>query len=162
MTKKNQDNNVISVASNRRAHAHYEILETVEAGLVLTGPEVKSLRNGKANLQDGFARFDEEQAILMNVHIAPYGLGSTHVHQEPTRSRKLLLNKSEIRRWMGKTIIKGLTIIPLEIYFSKRGFAKIKLALAKGKNAPDRRDDIKKKTLQREMRRDFGGKHRVT
>lgn len=150
------------IATNRRAQAQYEILETIEAGIVLTGPEVKSLRTGKVNLQDGFARIENEQALLMNVHISPYSMGSTHVHQEPTRSRRLLMNKQEIKRWMGRMVLRGLTIIPLEMYFSLRGMAKVKLALAKGKNAPDRREDIKKKSLQREMRRDFGGQHRVT
>src|SRR5262245_12432957 len=110
------------VASNRRANAKYEIIETLEAGLVLTGPEVKSLRGGNANLQDGFARVDGEQAFLWNVHIAPYSYGGLHVVQDPVRKRKLLLKHKEILRWMGKTITKGLTIIPLEIYFNKRNF----------------------------------------
>jgi len=149
------------VSTNRRAFSKYEILETVEAGMVLTGPEVKSLRGGGASLQDGFARIEGEQALLMNVHIAPYSYGSLHVQQDPTRTRKLLLNHKEIMRWMGRTIIKGLTIIPLEIYFNKRGKAKVKLGLAKGKRGPDRREDIKKKTIAREMQRDFSGRHRV-
>ncbi len=149
------------VASNRRASAKYELIETVEAGLVLTGPEVKSLRAGGANLQDGFARVDGEQAFLWNVHIAPYNMGSTHVVQDPLRTRKLLLHHKEILRWMGKTMVKGLTIVPLEIYFNKRGKAKVSLALAKGKRGPDRREEIKRRTVDREMRKEFAGKQRI-
>jgi SsrA-binding protein len=161
MSDKNNKHDIKVVATNRRAHADYEILETLEAGMILSGPEVKSLRGGKANLQDGFVRLDNNRAILMNVHIAPYAMGSTHVHQEPTRSRELLLNKSEIDRWAGRVVLRGLTVVPLELYFSKRGIAKVKIGLAKGKNAPDRRQDLKKKDLQRQMRREFGGKHHV-
>jgi SsrA-binding protein len=150
-----------SVASNRRASMQYEILETLEAGIVLTGPEVKSLRNGKANLQDGFARVDGEQAFLWNVHISPYAMGSTHVQQEPLRTRKLLLNHQEIMRWLGKTTTKGLTIIPLEIYFNKKNIAKVKLGLCKSKKGPDRREDIKKRALGRELQRDFAGKYKL-
>jgi SsrA-binding protein len=148
-------------ASNRRALARYEILETLEAGIVLTGPEVKSLRMGKANLQDGFARIENMEAHLWNVHISPYDRGSLHVTQEPLRKRKLLLHKSEIKRWMGKTVIKGLTLVPLEMYFNKRGIAKVKLALARGKVGPDRRDEIKRRDINRDMQREFGGRHRV-
>src|ERR1044071_9346320 len=154
MSKSDQKKDEVKVvATNRRALAQYEIIETLEAGMVLTGPEVKSLRFGKANLQDGFARVEGEQAFLWNVHIAPYSMGSTHVTQEPTRTRKLLLNHQEIMRWMGKSQAKGLTIIPLEIYFNKRQRAKVKLALARGKKGPDRREDIKKRTLGRELQR---------
>ncbi len=128
--------------------------------MVLTGPEVKSLRAGGANLQDGFARVDGEQMFLWNVHIAPYSLGSLHVTQDPTRKRKLLLNHKEILRWMGKTMVKGLTIIPLEIYF-KRGKAKISLALAKGKRGPDRRDEIRRRTIDREIQRDYSGRPQI-
>lgn len=149
------------VATNRRASTKYEIVETLEAGLALTGPEVKSLRAGGASLQDGFARVDGEQAYLWNVHIAPYAMGSLHVNQDPVRTRKLLLHRKEILRWMGRTMIKGLTIIPLEIYFNKRGKAKVTLALAKGKRGPDRRDEIKRRTIDKELRRDFAGKHRI-
>src|SRR5436189_5845432 len=102
------------VATNRRALAQYEILETLEAGIALTGPEVKSLRQGGVNLQDGFVRIEGTRAWLWNVHISPYAQGSLHVVQEPTRKRILLLNRTEINRWYGKTTIKGLTIVPLE------------------------------------------------
>ena len=150
-------------ASNRRAFAKYTITETLEAGLALTGPEVKSLRAGKANLEEAFVRIDntKEEAFLWNAHIAPYSMGSTHVEQEPTRTRKLLLKKSEIRKWMGRSMIKGLAIVPLEIYFTQRGFAKVKIALGKGKKTVDRRDDLKKKSLNREMRRNFAEKQKI-
>src|SRR5438046_2295661 len=121
MADKPEKKGVKIVATNRRAHAKYEILETLEAGLVLTGPEVKSLRGGGVNLQDGFARVDGNEAFLWAVHIAPYSHGSLHVVQDPTRTRKLLMNRQEINRWMGKTMTKGLTIVPLEIYFNSRG-----------------------------------------
>jgi SsrA-binding protein len=149
------------VAANRRAGMRYEIVDTLEAGIVLTGPEVKSVRAGNVNLSDGFGRIENDQAYLWNVHIAPYSMGSLHVTQEPTRKRKLLLNRREIQKWMGKTTIKGLTIVPLEIYFNNRGIAKVKIALAKGKRGPDRREDIKRRTIGREMQREFSGKHRI-
>lgn len=146
-------------ATNRHALSKYEILETLEAGLILTGPEVKSLRAGRVNLQEGFVRMDGGRAELWNVHISPYAQGSLHVVQEPLRTRKLLLNHSEIKKWSGKTVLKGLTIVPLEIYFNKRGYAKVRIALARGKKGPDRREDLKRRTVEREARRDFGGKH---
>lgn len=139
----------------------YEILETMEAGIVLTGPEVKSLRAGGASLQDGFARVVGEQLFLWNTHIAPYNRGSLHVEQDPLRTRKLLMHHKEILRLMGKTTVKGLTIVPLEIYFNKRNKAKITLALAKGKRGPDQRQDLKRKTIDRELRKDFAGKFKV-
>lgn len=149
------------VASNRRASTKYEIVETMEAGIALTGPEVKSLRAGGCNLQDGFARVVGEQMYLWNVHIAPYSLGSLHVTQEATRTRKLLLHHKEILKWMGRTMIKGLTIVPLEIYFNKRNKAKVLLALAKGKRGPDQRDELKRRTIDRELRKEFAGKQRI-
>ena len=162
MSKKPETKDAHRVAAtNRRAPARYEIVETLEAGLVLTGPEVKSIRGGNVNLGDGFARIENEQAWLWNVHIAPYALGSIHVTQDPLRRRKLLMNRREIMRWMGKTQTKGLTIVPLEIYFNKRGLAKVKLGLGKGKRGPDRREDIKRRTIDRELRRDFAGKQRI-
>lgn len=161
MVKDKSDDARKVIATNRKAHHKYEIVETMEAGLVLTGPEVKSLRAGGVSLQDGFARFENERAWLWNVNINTYPYGSLHVEQEPTRRRVLLLKKREILRWMGKTAIKGLTIIPLEIYFTKRGYAKIMLGLAKGKKTVDRREDHKKNTLNREMQRDFAGKFKI-
>jgi SsrA-binding protein len=150
-----------AAAKNRHALAKYEILETLEAGIVLSGPEVKSLRAGAVNLQEGFVRIENNQAYLWNVHISPYAQGSLHVNQEPLRTRKLLMNQREILKWAGKTVLKGLTVVPLEIYFNKRGFAKVRVALARGKKGPDRREDIKKRTIGRELQREFAGKHRI-
>ena len=160
MAPKKSDKNAAhkSAAVNRRAGTRYEFVDTLEAGIVLTGPEVKSIRTGNVNLADGFARIENGQAYLWNVHIAPYAMGSRLDPQEPTRKRKLLLNKREILKWMGKTTIKGLTIVPLEIYFNDRGIAKVKIALAKGKTGPDKREDIKKRDLGREMQREFSGR----
>lgn len=149
------------VARNRRASFKFHILETLDGGLVLTGPEVKSLRAGEANLEDGFARIEDGEIFLWNVHINPYKQGSTHVVQDATRRRKILLHKKEFQRVMGKMTVKGLTLVPLELYFGSTGFAKVKLGLGKGKNAPDQRADLKKKDLQRELRRDFSGRHKV-
>lgn len=151
----------LSVASNRRANAKYEIIETLEAGIALTGPEVKSLRGGGCNMQDGFARIEDERALLYNVHISPYNHGSIHVVQEPLRKRILLLHHNEIMKLMGRTTIKGLTIVPLEMYFNKRGKVKVLLGLARGKNAPDRREEIKRRDVDREMRREFAGRQKI-
>ncbi|OVE76969.1 SsrA-binding protein [bacterium F11] len=162
MPKKQKDPDPIkTVARNRRALAKFAILESLEAGMVLTGPEVKSLRGGKVNMQEGFVRLEKDEAFLWNVHINPYAQGSLHVEQVPTRTRKLLLKRSEISRLIGKTTTKGLTLVPLEMYFNKKGKAKVKIGLARGKKAPDRREDIKKRELNREMRREFGEKQRV-
>jgi SsrA-binding protein len=149
------------IAKNRRAHFKYHILETFDGGLVLTGPEVKSLRAGQVTMEDGFGRLENGEVFLWNVHISPYKQGSLHVTQEATRRRKILLHKEEIKRIIGKLTTKGLTLVPLEIFFSDSGYAKVRLALAKGKAGPDKREDIKKKDIQREMRRAFSGKHRV-
>lgn len=149
------------VTRNRRAFHKYHILETFDGGLSLTGPEVKSLRGGDASLDDGFGRLDGGEVFLWNVHIAPYKQGSLHVEQNPTRRRKILLHKTEIKRLIGKMTVKGLTLVPLEIYFGESGYAKVKLGLAKGKNAPDQREDIKRKDLDRELRRDFSGRKKI-
>lgn len=143
------------VASNRKAFYSYHILETLEGGLVLSGYEVKSLRSGNANITDGFVRFDNNEAYIENVHIAPYAQQSTHIQDyDSRRKRKILLHKNEIIRLYSKTREKGLTVVPLEIYFSKRGLAKISIGLAKGKNTFDKRESIKQKDLNREMRRE--------
>lgn len=146
---------------NRRASFKYHILETFDGGLVLTGPEVKSLRAGNVNLEDGFGRVDNGEIFLWNVHISPYKQGSLHVVQDATRKRKILLHKTEVKRILGKLSTKGLTLVPLEIYFGATGYAKVKLALAKGKLAPDKRESIKKRDVEREMRRDQSGKFKA-
>ena len=150
-----------TVARNRRAHHKYAILETFDGGLALTGPEVKSVRAGELHLEDGFGRVENGEIFLWNVHINPYRAGSLHVTQEPTRKRKILLHKTEIGRILGKLTTKGLTLVPLEVYFSKTGFAKVKLGLAKGKNAPDQREDLKRKDLSPSPRFPANAKHRV-
>lgn len=143
--------NLKTVTENRKARHEYHIVETFEAGLALTGTEVKSLRAGKANLQDSFARVDNAELMLYNMHISPYDQGNQFNH-EPKRTRKLLMHKSEILRLLGKTREKGLALIPLKVYF-KRGIAKVELALARGKKLYDRRDDIAARDARREMDR---------
>lgn len=144
---------VESIARNRRARYDYEILDTWEAGLVLQGTEVKSLRAGQANLNDAFGIVREGEVFLINLHIAPYSHGGRDNH-EPTRTRKLLMHAREIRRLIGDVERKGLTLVPLELYF-REGRAKVRMALAKGKQAHDRRDDIKKRDAERELARTF-------
>lgn len=139
------------VARNRKARHEYEILETFEAGMVLKGPEVKSLRDGKASFQDAFARVEGGEMWLHSLHISPYEQAN-RFNVDPLRVRKLLLNRHEIRRLVGKVEEKGLTLVPLEIYFS-RGNAKIQLALARGKKLHDKRDALKQRQLDREARR---------
>jgi len=139
--------------SNRKARHDYQILDVYEAGIVLKGSEVKSLRQGKANLQDSYAALNRGEMWLYNMHISPFEQANRFNH-DPTRDRKLLLNKSEIRKLIGKTTEKGLTLVPLKVYF-KKGIAKVELALAKGKKDYDRREDIKRRDVEREMRREF-------
>lgn len=141
-----------AVATNRKARHDYHILETVEAGLVLTGTEVKSLRGGRANLNDSFARIENGQAYLYNMHISPYSHGNRFNH-EPTRTRKLLMHKDEIRRLIGKTREQGLTLIPLQIYFNEQGWAKVELALARGKKKWDKREAMAQRDARREVER---------
>ena len=142
-----------SVAKNRRARHEYELLESWEAGLVLQGSEVKSLRAGQANLNDAFGIVREGEVFLINLHIAPYSHGGNYNH-EPTRTRKLLLHRREIRRLIGSVERKGLTLVPLELYF-RRGQAKVRIALGRGKQAHDKRADLKKRDAEREIARVF-------
>jgi SsrA-binding protein len=139
------------VARNKRARHDYHILETWEAGLVLTGTEVKSLRDGKANLADAYGVVNGGEVFLLNLHISPYEQGNYFNH-EPTRTRKLLLHRKEIRKLIGAVERQGLTLVPLDLYF-KRGVAKITLALGKGKKLHDKRDDARKRDDEREMAR---------
>lgn len=143
--------------SNRKARHDYHVLETYEAGIALQGPEVKSLRAGKASLQDSFARIEKGEIFLYHMHINPYTY-THHTEMSPTRTRKLLLHAQEIKKLSGRVQEKGYTLVPLEVFFNKNGIAKVSLALAKGKLAPDRREDLKKRDLERETRRDFRGK----
>jgi len=137
---------------NKKAYYDYEILEKYEAGIALKGTEVKSLREGKANLRDAFVRIENGEAFLFNAYIAPYTHGNLFNH-EPTRTRKLLLHKSEIKRLLGKTQEKGLTIIPLRMYFNNRGKVKVEIALARGKKKYDKRETIKRREMEREAQK---------
>ena len=143
--------NVKNVTENRKARHEYHIMETFEAGIALFGTEVKSLRAGKANLQDSYARVENAELMLYNMHISPYEQGNQFNH-EPKRTRRLLMHKFEIVRLLGKTREKGLALIPLKVYF-KNGLAKVEIALAKGKKLYDRRDDIAAKDAQRDIDR---------
>ena len=137
--------------TNAKARRDYAILETVEAGIVLRGTEVKSLRQGRGNINDAFARIERGEVYLYNAHIDEYAQGNIHNH-DPKQVRKLLLHRNEINRLFGKVNVKGHALIPLKLYF-KKGFAKVELALGKGKAEYDKREDIKRKTAQRETER---------
>lgn len=141
----------ISVARNKRARFDYHLLETFEAGIVLTGTEVKSLRSGKANIGDAYGIVRDGEIFLLNLHIPPYEQGG-YVNHDPVRTRKLLLHRREIRRLIGSVEREGLTLIPLELYF-KHGIAKVAMALGKGKKVHDKRESIKERDVQREMAR---------
>ncbi len=143
-----------TVALNRRARHEFSIEDTIEAGIVLSGTEIKSLRAGKANLTDAFGRIERGEAWLVGAHIAPWDRGNRFNH-EPKRDRKLLLHRTEIDQLLGKTKAKGLTLIPLRLYISERGKAKIELGLAKGKQLHDRRRDIAERDALRQMERDI-------
>ncbi len=139
------------VAQNRKAFHDYSIEETVEAGIVLTGTEVKSLREGKANLKDSYVLVKDSEVFLLNCHISPYTHGNIMNH-DPVRTRKLLLHKKEIARLLGKTIQKGYSLIPLKIYF-KDSRAKVEVGLARGKKMYEKRESIKKREADREIER---------
>jgi SsrA-binding protein len=138
------------VADNRKAGFDYHILEAFEAGLVLTGTEVKAIREGRVNLRDSFCRLDRGEAFLLNVHIGQYSHGGYASH-DPLRARKLLLNRAELNKLLGKTTEKGLTIVPLRMYF-KKGRVKVAIALAKGKKSFDKRETIRRRETDRETR----------
>ena len=140
---------------NKRAKFNFEIIETVEAGIVLTGSEVKSLRNGKATLEEAYARIRDLEIFLIGCHISPYPMAGYAQHH-PTRERKLLLHKRQIGKWNAKVTQRGLTLVPLTIYFNERGKIKLELGLARGKTFADKRSDIKKRDHKREMDRAMG------
>ena len=140
-----------TVALNRRARHDFTIDETFEAGVVLTGTEIKSIRAGKANLSDAYGIVRNGELFILNLHISPYERASYNNH-EPTRTRKLLLHKREIRRLIGAVERQGLTLVPLELYF-KRGVAKVAMALGKGKKQHDKRDAEKQRDADREIAR---------
>ena len=139
-----------SIAENRKASHDYHVIEHFEAGVALLGTEVKSIREGGVNLRDSFARLEGGEVWVYNIHISAYSHRGYADH-EPTRRRKLLLHKQEIRKLIGKTVEKGMTLVPLRLYF-KNGKAKMAISLAKGKQAHDKRDAIRKKEVDRETR----------
>lgn len=139
------------VARNRKARHEYEILETLDAGIALKGPEVKSIREGKVSFQDSFARVEGGEVWLHSLHISPYEQANRN-NEDPLRPRKLLLHRDEIRRLVGKVEEKGLTLVPLEIYFV-RGYAKVLIAVARGRKLHDKREALRRKTQEREARR---------
>ena len=140
-----------TIAVNRRAHHEYHVLETLDAGIVLTGTEIKSIRQGKVSIADSFARIEHGEIFLYGAQIAPYAQGNIHNHQQD-RVRKLLLNRREIQRLIGKTKELGLTLIPLKLYFN-RAWVKIELGLCKGKKLHDKRESIKEREGKREIER---------
>lgn len=140
------------VVRNKKARHEFEILDTYEAGVVLRGPEVKSVRDGKASLAEAFARIDDGEVWLHGMHITPYDPAGRW-NQDPVRPRKLLLRSDEIRRLIGAVQEKGLALVPLELYF-RRGYAKIALALGRGKKLHDKRETLKRRTHEREMQRE--------
>lgn len=147
------------VAQNKKARHDYHIEETYEAGMVLTGTEIKSIRSGRANLKDSFARIQQGEVFLHNMHVSPYDQGNRYNH-DPLRTRKLLLSRREINKLIGLTKEKGLSLVPLKMYL-KGGFAKLELALAKGKKQYDKREDLKRKDAQRDIERAFRERQKV-
>lgn len=142
------------IAKNKKAFHDYHIDATYEAGMVLSGPEVKSLRAGKANLRDGYVKIDRGEVLLYNVHISLYTF-ATHNPNDPLRVRKLLLHQREIRKLIGKMNEKGLALIPLKIYFKENGRAKVELGLARGKREYDKRASLKEQQSNREIQREM-------
>ena len=152
MAKKKTKSKGQYAVQNKAARFKYEILEQMECGMALKGTEVKSLRNRQASLEEAFARIQGEELWLFGCHINLYEQGNVQNH-EPTRPRKLLAHKREIRKWIPQVKAKGLTIVPLDIHFNTRGLAKITLALVRGKTFADKRQGIRKREHQREMER---------
>jgi SsrA-binding protein len=157
--EKDKDKGEKVVATNRKAFHDYHIEDKLEAGIMLRGTEVKSLRAGLVNLRDSYASVNHGEVFLHNCHINPYSHGNIMNH-DPLRTRKLLLHQKEINQLIGKTEQKGLTLIPLRIYFTPRGHAKVELALAKGKKQYDRRATIKEREAGREVERAMKDKRR--
>jgi SsrA-binding protein len=146
------------ISDNRQARHQYDILETYEAGIELLGSEVKSIRQGKVNLKDGFAQIQNGEVWLHNVHISPHNTTNKVYNHEAKRVRKLLMRRDEIRKLIGKIEQKGLTMVPLKIYL-KRGWIKVSVALAKGKKLHDKRDALKAKQQKREIDRALSGRY---
>lgn len=143
-----------NITSNRKAYHNYEILEKLEAGISLLGSEIKAIREGKANLKDSYVEIRGREAILISAHIGPYSNASYNNH-EPERTRKLLLHKREIHKLERKVKIKGMSIIPLSLYFNQKGIVKVEIGLAKGKRQYDKKQAIKDRDIKREVDRDL-------
>lgn len=139
---------------NRKAKFDYQFLDTLTAGLVLKGTEIKSIREGKAGLSDSYCYFKNDELFIRNFHITEYADASFYNH-DPLRERKLLLSRQELNKLLKKVKDQGLTIVPIKLFINDKGFAKLNIALAKGKKAYDKRDDIKKRDVEREMNRKF-------
>ncbi|MBC7362318.1 MAG: SsrA-binding protein SmpB [Candidatus Aminicenantes bacterium] len=139
------------IATNKNAYHDYEILETLEAGIALTGSEVKSIREGRISLKESYADFNGEELYLVDCNISPYHAANVFNH-EPLRPRKLLLHKKELKRLAGKIQEKGLTLVPTKVYLNDRGLVKVELALARGKKTYEKREAIKKRDVEREIR----------
>ncbi len=142
------------ISQNRKARHEYHIVDTLEAGIVLLGPEVKSIRQGRINIKDGYVEIKDGEAWLQNVHISPYPYATNTSRPDPLRPRKLLLHKQELKRLAGKVKERGFTLIPLKVYLSG-GKVKVEIALAKGKKLHDKREALKRKTLDREFEKRF-------
>ena len=147
------DDRIKVIAKNKKAFFNYDIIETLEAGIVLKGSEVKAIRDGKINIKDSYVIISDGEAYLLNSHINPYKY-STYDRPEPTRKRKLLLHRREIDKLSGKLQTKGLTLVPLKVYF-KNGKIKVEIGLAKGKKNFDKRRTIKERDIKREMEREI-------
>jgi SsrA-binding protein len=143
---------------NKKAHHNFTILETIEAGLVLAGSEVKALRQGKCNIDEAFARLRGAEVWLYNMHIGPYEQAAQFGH-DTRRTRKLLLKRREINRFLGKAVEKGSTLVPLSVYF-KRGWAKVQIGVARGKREFDKREDLKRRESQRDIARELSRRRR--
>ncbi len=150
--KKEKDGDRKVIATNRRARFEYEIVDRLEAGIVLYGPEVKSLREGRANLGDAYGVVRKGELFLEKLHISPYE-PATRANSEPQRERKLLAHKREIRRLLGKVRERGFTLVPLSLYFNEEGRVKVELALARGKHSYDKRETIKRREAERDSQR---------
>ncbi len=151
MSKEKRFSNTINIR-NRQAGFEYELLDKYTAGLVLSGTEIKSIREGKVNLQDGYCYFNNGEVFVKSVNISPYAQG-THYNHEATRERKLLLKRSEIKKLESRIEEKGLTLIPLRLFINDRGFAKMEIAVGRGKKLHDKRDSIKERDAKRELDR---------
>ncbi|MBR8831235.1 MAG: SsrA-binding protein [Chroococcopsis gigantea SAG 12.99] len=148
----NEDNKIKIITDNRQVRFLYEILETYEAGIQLVGTEVKSIRAGKVNLRDGYVLIRGGEAWMINVHISPYEDSSQYFNHDPRRTRKLLLKKKEITKLIGQVEQKGLTLVPMKMYF-KDSYVKVSVGLGKGKKLHDKREDMKRRDDQRDMQR---------